>query len=59
MELEERSIADLPERCENCGATLTDAEKQRILDDGTSAALCTICATELAPLGEEEGGEEL
>ena len=36
MELEERTIEQLPERCENCGATLTRAEKQRILDDGAS-----------------------
>jgi len=33
MALEERTIEDLPERCENCGATLTDSEKHRILDD--------------------------
>ncbi len=55
MELEERTIETLPERCENCGATLTAAEKQRILDDGASAALCTTCAAEQVPLAEEEG----
>jgi hypothetical protein len=54
MELEERTIEELPERCENCGATLTEAEKQRILDDGASAALCTTCAGELTPLAEQE-----
>jgi hypothetical protein len=54
MELEERTIEELPERCENCGATLTQAEKQRILDDGATAALCTTCAVELAPLDDEE-----
>jgi ribosomal protein S27E len=59
VELEERTIESLPERCENCGATLTDAEKQRILDEGATAALCTTCAAELSPLAEEEGGEEL
>ena len=59
MELEERTIEDLPERCENCGATLTDAEKQRILDDGASAALCTICATELDSVSEADEAEEL
>jgi hypothetical protein len=57
MELEERSIEDLPERCENCGATLTDGEKQRILDEGTGAALCTVCATEMDAVSE--GEEEL
>ena len=55
MELEERTIEQLPDRCENCGATLTQAEKQRILDEGASAALCTTCAAEIAEVaGEEE-----
>jgi hypothetical protein len=57
MELEERTIESLPERCENCGATLTQAEKQRILDEGATAALCTTCAAELTPLAEEEADE--
>ena len=59
MELEERTIEDLPERCENCGATLTEREKQRILDDGATAALCTICATELDSVSEGDEEEEL
>ena len=58
MELEERTIEELPERCENCGATLTAAEKQRILDDGATAALCTTCAGELTPLAEQEEDAE-
>lgn len=59
MELEERTIEKLPDRCENCGATLTQAEKQRILDDGATAALCTTCAAEIAPIAEEEDVEQL
>jgi hypothetical protein len=59
MELEERTIEQLPDRCENCGATLTGVEKQRILEEGASAALCTTCADELTPLAEEEDIEEL
>jgi uncharacterized protein with PIN domain len=58
MELEERTIESLPERCENCGATLTAVEKQRILDEGASAALCTTCAGELTPLAEQEDEAE-
>jgi hypothetical protein len=54
VELEERSIEELPERCQNCGATLTRAEKQRILDEGASVALCTTCAAEQVPIAEEE-----
>jgi ribosome-binding protein aMBF1 (putative translation factor) len=46
VELEERTIESLPQRCESCGATLTDAEKRRILDDGAELALCTACAAE-------------
>jgi len=48
MELEERSIADLPDRCENCGAALTDAEKQAALERETTPVLCSICAAEVA-----------
>jgi hypothetical protein len=58
MELEEHTIEELPERCENCGATLTAVEKQRILDEGASAALCTTCAGELTPLAEQEDDAE-
>jgi hypothetical protein len=54
VELEERTIEELPERCQNCGATLTDAEKQRILDEGASIALCTACAAEAAAIPDEE-----
>jgi hypothetical protein len=59
MELEERTIDELPERCDNCGATLTQAEKQRILDEGASVALCTICSAEAAAIPDDdpEGGE--
>jgi hypothetical protein len=57
MELEERSIEELPERCESCGATLTAAEKQRILDDESSLALCTTCAAEAIAIGDEESEE--
>jgi hypothetical protein len=58
VELEERTIEELPERCENCGVTLTDAEKERILGEGSSAALCTTCAAEQVPLAEEAEDEE-
>jgi hypothetical protein len=57
MELEERTIEELPERCENCGATLTAAEKERILDQGSTLALCTTCAAEAIAIGDEESEE--
>jgi hypothetical protein len=57
MDLEERSIETLPERCENCGATLTEPEKQLALERGTVPVLCTTCATE-AEAALEEPAEE-
>jgi hypothetical protein len=56
MELEERTIEQLPDRCQNCGATLTDAEKRTALSEGTKSVqvLCTICAAEVVPLEEDE-----
>ena len=48
MELEERTIEQLPDRCQNCGAQLTDAEKQTALTEGPPGGrvLCTTCASE-------------
>jgi hypothetical protein len=59
VELEERTIEQLPDRCDNCGARLTDAEKQTALTEGPPGGrvLCTTCASEVVPLDEEE--EEL
>ena len=60
MELEERTIEQLPDRCQNCGATLTDAEKQTALTEGTAsgAVLCTVCAAEVVPLDDAEDDAE-
>ena len=58
MDLEERSIESLPDECENCGATLTTQEKERILAEGGSPALCTICAAEAEPALEDAGDDE-
>jgi hypothetical protein len=52
-DLEERTIATLPDRCENCGATLTDEEKAAALDRGTTPVLCTTCAAEQVPVTED------
>jgi hypothetical protein len=53
VELEERSVEQLPDRCENCGTMLTDAEKESVLEDG-APVLCTTCAAEASALPEEE-----
>ena len=47
MELEERTIEQLPDRCQNCGAKLTDAEKETALTEGRRAASC--CARPARP----------
>lgn len=54
MDLEERSIEQLPDSCQRCGAVLTDAEKQTALEGG-APVLCTTCAAEQAPLAGDEG----
>jgi hypothetical protein len=51
-DLEEHSIVSLPERCENCGAPLTEAEKSLALENETSPVLCSVCAAEEAPAVE-------
>jgi hypothetical protein len=52
-DLEERTIETLPERCENCGARLTDAEKQLALETEATPVLCTTCAAEQVPVADE------
>jgi hypothetical protein len=51
-DLDERTIDSLPDRCANCGATLTDTEKQEALESGSSPVLCSICAAEEEPAVE-------
>jgi hypothetical protein len=57
MDLEERSIEQLPERCQNCGTPLTEAEKVAAMEGAATLVLCTTCASEQVPV-EEETGEE-
>lgn len=57
MELEERTIEELPDRCEECGAPLTDAEKEAVLESG-GPALCTIHAAEVLALDDESELDE-
>ena len=59
MELEERTIEQLPDRCQNCGAELTDAEKQAALTEGppSGLVLCATCASEVVPVDEGEDEE--
>jgi uncharacterized protein with PIN domain len=56
VELEERTIEQLPDRCQNCGATLTDAEKSAALTEGppSGLVLCTTCAADVVPVDDVE-----
>jgi hypothetical protein len=54
--LEEKTIEELPERCEECGAKLTPAELQAAMESG-GPALCSIHAAEDEPgLETDEAG---
>ena len=56
MSLEEKTIEDLPERCEECGAKLTPEEISAALETG-GPALCSIHAAEDEPgLEVDESG---
>jgi hypothetical protein len=46
--LEEKTIEELPSRCEECGAKLTAAELQAAMESG-GPALCSIHAAEDEP----------
>lgn len=48
MDLEEHTIEQVGDRCEECGAKLTDAELRAALDSG-GPALCSVHAAEDEP----------
>ena len=49
MDLEERTLETVGERCEECGARLTDAELKQAMEAG-GPALCSVHAAEVTPL---------
>jgi hypothetical protein len=54
MDLEERSLEAVGDRCEECGAKLTDFELEAVLESG-GPALCSIHAIEDEPgLAEDD-----
>lgn len=56
MDLEEKTLETLQERCEECGTRLTQGEIAAALDSG-KPFLCTPCAAEQVDL-EDEAEEE-
>jgi uncharacterized protein with PIN domain len=53
MNLEEKSLEPVGDRCEECGAKLTPAEIEAAMESG-GPALCTVHAEEVVPVGEED-----
>jgi hypothetical protein len=54
--LEEHTLDSMGDRCEVCGAPLTDREKQLVLENG-GPSLCAIHVAELEPALEDELAE--
>jgi methionyl-tRNA synthetase len=57
MDLEEKTLEQVGDRCEECGAKLTPRELEQVLEAG-GPALCAIHAQEEVPLSDEEDLEE-
>lgn len=57
MDLEERTLEQIGDTCEECGAKLTAREQQAVLESG-GPALCAIHAAEVVPLGDEGVGPD-
>ncbi len=53
MDLEEKSLDQVGDRCEECGAKLTQAEIEAAMESG-GPALCTVHADEMVPVGDED-----
>jgi hypothetical protein len=57
MDLEEKTLETVGDRCEECGTKLTERELQQVLESG-GPALCTVHAQEEVPISDEDALEE-
>jgi len=57
MDLEERTLETISDRCEECGAQLTPAELEAVLESG-GPVLCSIHAAEVVPMADEDSDAE-
>jgi hypothetical protein len=57
MELEERTLQNVGDRCEECGAKLTERELQQAIESG-GPALCSVHAAEVVPMSEDDTLED-
>ena len=53
MDLEEHTLEQAGERCEECGAKLTERELEQVLESG-GPTLCAIHAPEEVAVADEE-----
>jgi uncharacterized protein with PIN domain len=56
MDLEEKTLETVGDRCEECGAKLTPRELEQVIEAG-GPALCTIHAQDVVPVAEETEDE--
>ena len=57
MDLEERTLETVGDRCEECGTKLTPEEQQAVLESG-GPVLCSVHIAEVVPVDEESEEEE-
>ena len=56
MDLEEKSLDQIGDRCEECGAKLTSDEMAAVMESG-GPTLCKIHAAEVVPVADEADAE--
>jgi hypothetical protein len=56
MDLEERTLETAGDRCEECGAKLTEQELRAVLESG-GPNLCAIHAGDVVPVGDDDAVE--
>jgi uncharacterized protein with PIN domain len=54
MDLEEKTLEEVGDRCEECGAKLTGRELEQVIESG-GPALCTVHAQDVVPIAEDDG----
>jgi hypothetical protein len=55
MDLEEHTLESVGERCEECGAKLTQEELRTALESG-GPSLCAIHADDVVPVSDDDAG---
>jgi hypothetical protein len=53
MDLEEKTLEQVGDRCEECGAKLTERELQQVIESG-GPALCTVHAQEVLSVSDDD-----